>query len=129
MTPSAATTPQMGNRPTKPEPTQSFLQGLGSFLWNYLELSGGATAMGIATLIESEREEHNGKEFRFNEDLAEVGQVAMGVAVALSLWKQWHQTPTIARASPDREPWQFQVRPVLEDDHKVALLASFKRRF
>lgn len=127
--PSATTTPQIGNRSMKPEPSETFLRGFGSFLWNHLELAGGAATMGIGTLVEDEREEHNGKAFQPDEDLAEVGQVAMGVAVALSLWKQWHQTPATALTSSDREPWQFQVRPVLDDDRKIALWASFKRRF
>lgn len=120
-------TPAGQNRPWVPVPTrvESAPQG-GSFL-DYLAVLGGASAFGIATLVESKRE---GKDFQLNHELNEAGQVSLLVASILSLWSQWaaRGIHPSGMSSSRENSWQFQVKPIFDSDGP-ALLAAWRRRF
>ena len=100
---------------------------VGAFLWNHLDLVGGAVSFGIASLVEEEHEERNGG-FKMTTDLGEASQVGLGVAFALGMWKQWHGTSELSESEPGNDPWRLRMRPVAEPD-RFSLLATVKRRF
>lgn len=108
---------------------RGFWSGLRSFLWNHLDVAGGIATFGIASLVEEEREEDKGSNFEIDRDVDEIGPIALGVAVALGVWKQWHRPSGFSSALPsDENPWRAHVQPVLSEDG-VTVLAVFKRRF
>lgn len=115
-------------RPASVSPhPHGFFSGVGRFLWDHLDVVGGACALGIAAAVEDERKEHQGKEFRM-EDFNKIGPIALGVAAVLGLWKQRHGSSALSLAPSSEDPWRFQVRPV-PDQGRVTVIATFKRRF
>ena len=106
-------------------PRLGFLPRTRTFLWNHLDIVGGAVSFGAAALIEKEQEEHN---FKAGEDLGEASQVGLGAAFALGLWRQWRGPAAFDEGLSKKDPWSLRVRPAVERN-SVSLVAVFKRRF
>ena len=94
--------------------------------WSRLELLAGASAFGVATLVEREREGR--ANFQLGHELDEIGQAALIVTSVVSFWKQWHPASLAPRSLASGDTWQMRVRPA-RDKNGVALLTTFKRRF
>lgn len=110
-----------------PQPT-GFLNGSINFLWDHLDVVGGAAALGIAAMVEAEREEHAGKALTTEDFINEIGPVGLGVAAALSVLKQWRDPSAITLSNSDDDPWRLKFSPAY-DRGGVTVLATFNRRF
>ena len=111
----------------KEPPRRNFWAQMAQGLSSNFEIVGGLGGFGLSALAEGVFE---GDRSNRGHGIEKAGWVGLAGAAAMSLFAQLrHSAGQRALPGSSGRAWQMGVQPQVDEDNKLALLATFKRRF
>ncbi len=96
-------------------------------LRNHVEVLSGLSSFWALALTDGAFEKDEDRATHQHE-FGQAGRTALFVAWGFWLWKQWRPGTGVV-SWPQKHVWQFQMVPTLDDDRRLSVVATLRRRF